>query len=73
VPGVSTTVTFTVRMDQLGYLGLDGSRYIIEPGPIDVLIGSASDDIRAQATFDVVGPTVQLGRSRSFLSVSQVE
>lgn len=72
-PGASTTVTFTVRMDQLGYLGLDGSTYIIEPGPIDVLIGSASDDIRAQATFDVVGPTVQLGRSRSFLSVSHVE
>ncbi|WP_292826707.1 glycoside hydrolase family 3 N-terminal domain-containing protein [Microbacterium sp.] len=72
-PGASSTVTFTVRMDQLGYLGLDGSTYIIEPGPIDVLIGSASDDIRAQATFDVVGPTVQLGRSRSFLSVSHVE
>ncbi|MGA1826867.1 beta-glucosidase family protein [Microbacterium sp.] len=72
-PGASTTVTFTVRMDQLGYLGLDGSTYIIEPGPIDVLIGSASDDIRAQATFDVVGPTIKLGRSRSFLSVSHVE
>ena len=66
-------MTFTVRMDQLGYLGPDGSTYIIEPSPIDVLIGSASDDIRAQTTFEVVGPTVQLGRSRSFLSVSHVE
>ena len=59
-------------MDQLGYLGLDGSTYIIEPGPIDVRVGSASDDIRAEATFDVVGPTVELGRSRSFLSDSRI-
>ena len=70
--GASATVTFSVRMDQLGYLGLDGSTYIIEPGPIDVRVGSASDDIRAEATFDVVGPTVELGRSRSFLSDSRV-
>ncbi len=72
-PGAVQTVTFSVQMDQLAYLGLDRSTFIIEPGPIDVLIGSASDDIRARATFDVVGPTVQLGRARSFLSSSRLE
>ena len=52
---------------------VDGTTYIIEPGPIDVLVGSASDDIRARAAFEVVGPTVQLGRARSFLSESRVQ
>ncbi|WP_017935798.1 glycoside hydrolase family 3 N-terminal domain-containing protein [Nocardioides sp. Iso805N] len=72
-PGAARTVTFTVRMDQLCYLGLDRTSYIIEPGPIDVLVGSSSDDIRARARFEVVGPTIQLGRARSYLSESRVE
>ncbi|MFJ6837854.1 beta-glucosidase [Streptomyces sp. NPDC091209] len=71
-PAEVKTVTFSVRMDQLGYLGLDRSGFIIEPGPIDVLLGSASDDIRARGAFEVVGPTVRLGRARSFLSESRV-
>ena len=72
-PGAVQTITFSVQMDQLGYLGLDRTSFIIEPGPIEVLVGSASDDIRARATFEVVGATVQLGRKRSFQSVSRVE
>lgn len=71
-PGAVQTVTFSMQMDQLGYLGLDRTSFVIEPGPIDILVGSASDDIRARAAFEVVGPTVQLGRARSFLSESRV-
>lgn len=71
-PGESRTVAFTVSLDQLAYLGLDGETWILEPGPIDVLVGSASDDIRARATFEVTGPTVTFGRSRAFLSESRV-
>jgi len=72
-PGEARTVTFSVGMDQLAYLALDRSSFVIEPGPIEVLVGSASDDIRARATFEVVGPTVQFGRARSYLSQSRVE
>ena len=72
-PAQVQTVTFSVQMDQLGYLGLDRTGFIIEPGPIDVLLGSASDDIRARGSFEVVGPRVQLGRARSFLSESKAE
>lgn len=60
-------------MSQLAYLGLDGRNFVMEPGPVDVLVGSSSDDIRARATFEVVGPTVRLGRARSYLSTSQAE
>jgi beta-glucosidase len=72
-PGAIQTVTFTVKLDQLAYLGIDGKTFILEPGAIHVLIGSASDDVRARATFDVVGPTIELGRERSYLSVSRLE
>ena len=72
-PAEVRTVTFCVQMDQLGYLGLDRTGFVLEPGPIDVLIGSASDDIRARGSFEVVGPTVRLGKARSFLSESRAE
>lgn len=71
-PGASTTVTFTVTMDQLAYLDVAGTTYILEPGPIDVLVGASSEDIRAMATLDVTGETARFGRSRSFLSASRV-
>ncbi|MFI0961237.1 beta-glucosidase [Streptomyces sp. NPDC021080] len=71
VPGAVQKVTFSVQMSQLAYLGLDGRTFVMEPGPVDVLVGSSSDDIRARATFEVVGPTVRLGRARSYLSTSQ--
>lgn len=72
-PAEVQTVTFSVRMDQLGYLGLDRTGFVIEPGPIGVLVGSASDDIRARGSFEVVGPTVRLGGKRSFLSESRAQ
>ncbi len=72
-PGAMQRITFSVQMDQLGYLGADHTSFIIEPGPIEVLVGSGSDDIRARETFEVVGATVRLGRERSFQSVSRVE
>ncbi|PDQ36378.1 MAG: beta-glucosidase [Candidatus Lumbricidophila eiseniae] len=71
-PGAAQTITFTVQMSQLGYLGIDGTTFIMEPGPIEVMVGAASDDIRARASFEVVGPTVRLGRERSYLSTSLV-
>ena len=71
-PGASTTVTFTVTIDQLAYLDVAGTTYILEPGPIDVLIGASSDDVRATATLDVTGETARFGRTRSFLSASRV-
>jgi len=66
-PGASTTVDFTVRMSQLGYLGVDGE-FVLEPGPIDVSVGAASDDIRARNRFEVTGDTIDLRGRRSYLS-----
>lgn len=65
--GAAATVEFRVAMSQLGYVGLDG-RFLLEPGPIQVLAGSSSDDIRLRGSFEVVGDPVVLEGRRSYLS-----
>jgi beta-xylosidase len=68
-PSASTVVEFEVQMSQLGYVGITGG-FILEPGPIEVWIGSASDDIRARGRFQVVGDTIDLHGRRSYLSTA---
>jgi beta-xylosidase len=58
-------------MSQLGYIGLDG-RFVLEPGPIEVQLGSTSDDIRLIGRFTVVGDTIALADRRSYLSTVTV-
>lgn len=67
-PGEVKEITFTVQMDQLAHLDVAGARLVRGPGRIQVLVGAASDDIRARATFELTGPEVEVGRSRAFLS-----
>ncbi|MFD3377551.1 MULTISPECIES: beta-glucosidase [unclassified Streptomyces] len=66
-PGATATVEFTVRMSQLGYVGLDGT-FVLEPGPVEVSVGAASDDIRATGRFEITGDTIALAGRRSYLS-----
>lgn len=65
--GATVAVEFTVRMSQLGYVGLDGA-FILEPGPVDVSVGAASDDIRVTGRFEITGDTIALAGRRSYLS-----
>ena len=53
-PGERRDVTFTLTADQFALWG-QGGGWQIEPGTIELMIGSASDDIRAQARFEIVG------------------
>ncbi|SQD96817.1 Glycoside hydrolase family 3 domain protein [Parafrankia sp. Ea1.12] len=65
--GAAATVAFTVPMSQLGYVALDGG-FVLEPGPVQILAGSSSDDIHLRGSFDVVGKVAELDGRRSFLS-----
>jgi beta-glucosidase len=69
--GAAARVEFTVAMSQLGYVGFGGT-FVLEPGPIEVFIGSSSDDIRLTGAFEAVGPTVQLEGRRTYLSKANV-
>jgi beta-xylosidase len=68
-PGASQTVRFVVPMSLLAYTGLPGE--VVEPGPVEVSVGSSSSDIRSSATFTVTGQTRTIsGEERAFLSVA---
>ncbi len=51
-PGKSKTVRFTLRRKDLSYPDRH-MKEVLEPGPIEVMIGSSSDDIRVKSGFDV--------------------
>jgi beta-xylosidase len=71
-PGASKTVTFTVPLSLLAYTGLSGE-VVMEPGPVELSVGSSSDDIRSTAKFTVTGKTRTIkGEERAFLSAASV-
>ena len=53
-PGETKRVTFTLSAPQVA-LWAQGGGWIVEPGEIEVMIGSASDDIRTRTRFTVTG------------------
>ncbi|WP_433524709.1 beta-glucosidase family protein [Nocardia pseudovaccinii] len=66
-PGATTLIEFTIQLSQLAYVGLDGD-LVLEPGPVDVQVGAASDDIRRRARFEIVGEPITLSADRAYLS-----
>jgi beta-glucosidase len=54
-PGEKRHVSFVLDASALAFTGLD-YKFSVEPGPIDVMIGASSADIKAKQTVDVEGP-----------------
>ena len=52
-PNEKKTVTFSLGKDHFGFLD-SKLNFVVEPGPIEVLIGSSSEDIRVRSSFEVV-------------------
>lgn len=63
----SSVVTFSLAVNQLGFYNSDLT-YIVEPGAIDVMIGSSSADIRAQGSFSIAGEVTDVGQQKVFFS-----
>ncbi len=53
-PGETRTVSFTLTSEQFALWSRQGD-WRIEPGIIEVMVGGASDDIRARGTFALIG------------------
>jgi beta-glucosidase len=68
-PGAARLVRFTLPLTQLGYLDPAG-RFVLEPGPIQVMVGAASDDIRGTATVEITGPFRELTGHRTYLGIA---
>ena len=56
--GQTTTVTLKLDPAQLAHWDVTRSRWVVESSTYDVLVGSASDDIRQRATLRVHGETI---------------
>jgi len=52
-PGEKKTVTFTITKDKLAFYN-DKLDWITQPGEFNLMIGSASDDIRLQDSFNLI-------------------
>ena len=52
-PGEARTVSFVVDRAALAFVGADMA-WVVEPGAFDLMIGSASDDIRLRGAIEVV-------------------
>ena len=52
-PGETKTVTFDIEPDMLKFFDDAKHEWVLEPGRFTVYVGSASDDIRSEISFDV--------------------
>jgi beta-glucosidase len=52
-PGETRTICFELAVNQLGFY--DGAmQFVVEPGPVSVMVGASSEDIRLTGTFDII-------------------
>ena len=63
--GEMKRITFHLRIDQLAFYDLD-LNLIVEPGPIEVMVGSSSDDIRLCGKFEIMGERAVPVKERVF-------
>jgi beta-glucosidase len=55
-PGKMKTVTFSLAASQLGFYNANMD-FVVEPGTVRVMVGTASDNLPLQAEIEVVGET----------------
>jgi beta-glucosidase len=57
-PDETSTVRFVLRPADLAHWDVTRGRWVVETSPEDLMVGAASDDIRARATLQVDGETI---------------
>jgi beta-glucosidase len=70
--GESKRVTFTLSMHQLGFYNRI-LEYVVEPGVIEVKIGSSSDHIRLSDAFSITGEVANVENSKVFVTPVRIE
>lgn len=71
-PGEEKKVTFKLHADVLAFYDED-EKLIVEPGVIEVMVGSSSEDIRLKGSFEIVGTKREVTSMRRFFSEVIVE
>jgi beta-glucosidase len=65
--GAAATVTFTVHADRTSFTGPDMDR-IVEPGRLDLLVGTSVDEIACRGTVWLTGATRRVGVGHALLT-----
>ena len=66
-PGETRTVSFALKISQLGFHNVD-MQFVVEPGNVDVMLGSSSEDIRLRGEFEITGSVLKVDGARAFTS-----
>jgi beta-glucosidase len=69
-PGETCKLTFTLAAAQLAFYD-HHILYVVEPGRIEVMLGSSAEDIRLSGSFEIVGQVTPVVR-KVFFSQSSV-
>ncbi len=70
-PGATQRVTIEIPLDLLGRSLADG-RFLIEPGPVEILVGPSAAELPLRANFDLTGETITRPRRARFFSVTRL-
>ncbi|MGI4787675.1 MAG: glycoside hydrolase family 3 C-terminal domain-containing protein [Janthinobacterium lividum] len=70
-PGETQTITLPLSADQLAYWNTAGQEFVVEPGAVQILIGSSSADIRLETTLGVTASADGLSSATLALKVTQ--
>jgi beta-glucosidase len=71
-PQQSARVTFTLSANQLGFYDRNMD-YVLEPGKINLMLGSSSMDIRLKSELNIVGEVANISRSKAYLTPARVD
>jgi len=55
-PGEAKTITFTLPAQKLAYYDVGRHDFVVEPGLVEVMVGSSSADIRSRGRVEVITP-----------------
>jgi beta-glucosidase len=71
-PGRQARVTFRLHADRTAFTGVD-LRRIVEPGDIELMVGSSSEDIQLRAQLQMHGPLRVVGHDRMLSTPARIE
>jgi beta-glucosidase len=71
-PGQTRRIEFDLAVSQLAFLDAE-MRYVVEPGTIEVMLGSSSADVRLRGVCTVVGEKTEITGARRFTTPVRVD
>jgi beta-glucosidase len=69
--GSCQTVAFTLFVNQLGFYN-QKMDYVVEPGTIELMIGTSSEDIHLKTEIEIVGAVTEISEQKVFFSEARV-